>query len=661
VTESIDKNSTLRVAYREVARSLSGRALDSSLLPAAVFEDLVVQRGFLDMRGHALSSYEPESLKKCAPVNEDHKMSWLAALDAFVGIFNPLPDHMPGFHANIKSFHDYVSSGDYRREKGFDKEAYIITHDFVRRHFPGAQTFNSAIRYDDEQLERAKTKHFLYSQRLEDRAPIIKMVVNDTKDPGALAHMISGAIGDDLRQDELLLYLLQIKAEMQAIGLVLPSKLLDLIDDPEKLNNFLNGSKGEGKSQLEKNLKALRDIVTSPYEKYKKRKEAIESEIRQEKHNVAQIEQSMARRHSAIRKSRTGNQTSYIKEKIEKSEQKRQRALERISALSGSLAEMSQRADSLKTINQIFSEVDTLIRPKKEPTFTVRHSSIEDLYVHYGEDLKKANRVGRQMAQYMSAPFSVHTERFQPEGVLDSAVLGGIVTNPFGYAAENPYFRRHERYGQKLDTSITILVDKSGSMAGEKIAMAYIAAERLAFWLSTASVQIEVLSFTDGDFRIYKEFSERSHPNQTKHVMAGMLSGGMSGTPTTEGTIWAHDRALQSQSKRKIVFVLTDGEPDNKTALLKLNNWIENVSPVELVGVGIMHDVSDSYERHILVSKPSDLIESVAAQVRVMMDRPQESFKRIQRPPISASATFNVCIVGEKKNKSKPQAGPTIS
>ncbi len=165
-----------------------------------------------------------------------------------------------------------------------------------------------------------------------------------------------------------------------------------------------------------------------------------------------------------------------------------------------------------------------------------------------------------------------------------------------------------------------------------------------------------MLSYTDQDFRIYKEFSEKSRPNQTKHVMAGMLDGSMGGTPTAEGTIWAHDRALKSPSKRKIMMVLTDGEPTNIQTLKEVNNWIENNSPVELVGVGIMHDVSHSYVRHILVEKPSDLIEKVSAQIRTMMDRPQESYQRIKRTPQSAAKVFGMAVVEEKRRKPKEPA-----
>lgn len=291
------------------------------------------------------------------------------------------------------------------------------------------------------------------------------------------------------------------------------------------------------------------------------------------------------------------------------------------------------------------------LKVSKEPRHVSRPQTIEDLYEKFGQDLKKANRAGRQMASFVLSPRASHVEKFQTEGVLDAGQLASIVAEPFGYAAETPYLKRHEKFGQQLDTAITLLVDKSGSMSGEKIAMAYIAAERLGYWLSTAGIQMEVLSYTSNDFRIYKSFSEPHKPTQTKDVMAGMLDGKSGGTPTGEGTVWAHDRLLSMPNKRKILMVLTDGQSNGGIDVDDINDWIETESPVELAGVGIIHDVSPHYDRHIYVEKPSDLITSVAAQIKAMMDRPHESHRRVMRAPRSAAQEFDLKITPERRHK----------
>lgn len=181
--------------------------------------------------------------------------------------------------------------------------------------------------------------------------------------------------------------------------------------------------------------------------------------------------------------------------------------------------------------------------------------------------------------------------------------------------------------------------------------MAYVAAERLAYWLTDAGVQTEVLGYTTDQFKVYKSFQERIQPQQSHDKMSGLLNSPMRGTPTGAATIWAHDRLLATPHQRKILLVLTDGEPDEgeKIRTADVNYWIENKSPVELAGVGIMHDVSEDYVRHIYVEKPSDLITSVAQQIKAMMDRPMESHRRIRRRPVSAASVFKLKITSEKK------------
>jgi hypothetical protein len=96
--------------------------------------------------------------------------------------------------------------------------------------------------------------------------------------------------------------------------------------------------------------------------------------------------------------------------------------------------------------------------------------------------------------------------------------------------------------------------------------------------------------------------------------------------------------------------VVTDGGSNGNIEVADVNQWIERKSPVELAGVGIMHDVSENYKRHIYVEKPSDLITSVAAQLKAMMDRPVDSHRRIMRRLDPAAKVFNMTMVSEKRH-----------
>jgi cobaltochelatase CobT len=288
----------------------------------------------------------------------------------------------------------------------------------------------------------------------------------------------------------------------------------------------------------------------------------------------------------------------------------------------------------LKKVRMLPSTKKPLQDKKNEK---VSNNTIDKLYEDFGKDLIKANRVGRQLAQLVLSPRAPSLERMQEEGVLDPALFSGIIATPFGRAAEKPYMYFDEKFGQQLDTAITLLVDKSGSMAGEKIAMAFVAAERLAHWLNSAGINIEVLSYTYDDFRPYKSFSEPLKAGQGKYKLSGIMDGQQYGTPTAQATIWAHDRLMAAPNARKILMVLTDGEAGDNVAMV--NAWIEAKSPVELVGFGIMHDVRH-YVRAVKVEKPSDLMVSVAGQIKEMIDRPHLSAKRISRRRIIAEEAF---------------------
>ena len=242
---------------------------------------------------------------------------------------------------------------------------------------------------------------------------------------------------------------------------------------------------------------------------------------------------------------------------------------------------------------------------------------------------KLANRLQRRLMAQQNRSWDFDQE----EGILDAARLARVVVAP---GSSLSY--KIERDIEFKDTVVTLLIDNSGSMRGRPISIAAISADILARTLERCGVKTEILGFTTrawkggqsreswlgsgkpaqpgrlNDLRhiVYKKAEEpwrRARKNLGLMMREGLLKENIDG----EALLWAHTRLLARPEDRRILMVISDGAPvDDSTLsvnsagyleahLRKVIDWIERQSPVQLVAIGIGHDVTRYYRRAVTI------------------------------------------------------------
>lgn len=227
----------------------------------------------------------------------------------------------------------------------------------------------------------------------------------------------------------------------------------------------------------------------------------------------------------------------------------------------------------------------------------------------------------------------------QEEGWLDPARLSRIIANPLITLSY-----RRERETNFRDTVVSLLIDNSGSMRGRPIAVAALSADILARTLERCGVKVEVLGFTTRSWKggkarekwaimgkpvnpgrlnelrhvVYKPADSpwrRSKKNLGLMLREGLLKENIDG----EALIWAHQRLMQRPEQRRILIVISDGAPvDDATLasndgsylenhLRQVISWIEARSPVQLLAIGIGHDVTRYYKRAVTLHDAEQL------------------------------------------------------
>jgi len=240
-----------------------------------------------------------------------------------------------------------------------------------------------------------------------------------------------------------------------------------------------------------------------------------------------------------------------------------------------------------------------------------------------------ANRLQRLLMAQQNRSWEFDLE----EGILDSARLSRVVIDPM-----HPLSFKIEREMDFRDTVVTLLLDNSGSMRGRPIMVAAMCADILARTLERCAVKVEVLGFTTrawkggqsrerwlsegkpahpgrlNDLRhiIYKSADvpgRRTRRNLSLMMREGLLKENIDG----EALIWAHSRLIARPESRRILMVISDGAPvDDSTLSVNAGNYldkhlrqviaeIEGKSPVELVAIGIGHDVTRYYRHAVTI------------------------------------------------------------
>ncbi len=248
---------------------------------------------------------------------------------------------------------------------------------------------------------------------------------------------------------------------------------------------------------------------------------------------------------------------------------------------------------------------------------------------------KLANKLQRQLMAKQNRSWEFDLE----EGLLDSSKLPRIIIDPYNSLS----FKKEKDLDFK-DTVVTLLIDNSGSMRGRPITIAAICADILSRTLERCSVKVEILGFTTKNWKGGKSRQEwnrlgkiknpgrlndlrhiiykgaDSHWRQSKKNLGLMLKEGLlKENIDGEAITWAFNRLKKRKEERKILMVISDGAPvDDSTLsvnsgdfleknLKKIVKFIENKSEVEILAIGIGHDVSRYYNKAIKISDVQEL------------------------------------------------------
>jgi cobaltochelatase CobT len=278
-------------------------------------------------------------------------------------------------------------------------------------------------------------------------------------------------------------------------------------------------------------------------------------------------------------------------------------------------------------------------------------SYLDQQLIHLqGAVTKLANRLQRRLMAQQNRSWDFDQE----EGILDAARLARVVVNP---TLSLSY--KVERETEFRDTVVTLLIDNSGSMRGRPISIAAICADILARTLERCGVKTEILGFTTrawkggqsretwlaagrppqpgrlNDVRhiVYKKADEpwrRAKTSLGLMMREGLLKENIDG----EALLWAHSRLIARHEERKIMMVISDGAPvDDSTLsvnsgsylerhLRQVIGWIESRSPVELVAIGIGHDVTRYYQRAVTIMDAEQLGGAIIEQLAALFDTP---------------------------------------
>ena len=261
---------------------------------------------------------------------------------------------------------------------------------------------------------------------------------------------------------------------------------------------------------------------------------------------------------------------------------------------------------------------------------------------------KLANRLQRRLLARQNRTWEFDLE----EGILDASRLAQVVVDPM-----NPLAYKQEKEMDFRDTVVTLLIDSSGSMRGRSITIAAMCADILGRTLERCSVRVEILGFTTRAWRggqsrekwiaankppspgrlndlrhiIYKAADDtwhRTRRNLGLMMREELLKENIDG----EALIWAHNRLVVRPEERKVLMVISDGLPvDNSTLLVNPSNYleqhlkyaidmIESKSPVQLIAIGIGHDVTHHYRRAVTITDAEQLGGAMTEQLAALFE-----------------------------------------
>lgn len=310
------------------------------------------------------------------------------------------------------------------------------------------------------------------------------------------------------------------------------------------------------------------------------------------------------------------------------------------------------RAVELPTYKAYTTEYDEIKRPEELASAEelVRLRTQLDRKLEEQKDIthKLAGKLKRLLLAHQLYAWEYGLE----EGVLDSLKLPQLIVDP---AYSYPF--KQQKPMTYRDTAVTFLIDNSGSMRGRPIWVAALCADILARALERCHIKTEILGFTTAEWKggksraawvkagmppkpgrlndlrhiIYKPADQpyaRARKNLALMLKEGLLKENIDG----EAVLWAHRRLLERPEERRILMVISDGAPvddatlsNNDGAILDRHlheaiQMIENHSPIELVAIGIGHDVTTYYSRAATIRDVSELGDAMVEQLTALFE-----------------------------------------
>jgi cobaltochelatase CobT len=317
--------------------------------------------------------------------------------------------------------------------------------------------------------------------------------------------------------------------------------------------------------------------------------------------------------------------------------------------MAGQNARNAADRDSYRIFETKFDEVvlaDELCDPQElDRLRTMLDRHMENVTSVVG---KLANRLQRKLMAHQNRSWDFDLD----EGILDAAKLYRVVTQPM-----SPLSYKQEQDTKFRDTVVTLLLDNSGSMRGRPITIAAVTADILARTLERCGVKVEILGFTTRAWKggqsreLWQQAGKPAMPgrlNDLRHIIykpadapwrrarkslglmlrEGILKENIDG----EALLWAHERLLARHEDRRIMLVISDGAPvDDSTLsvnsgsylerhLREVITYIENRSPVELLAIGIGHDVTRYDRRAVTITDVDQLGGAVVGQLTDLFD-----------------------------------------
>lgn len=239
----------------------------------------------------------------------------------------------------------------------------------------------------------------------------------------------------------------------------------------------------------------------------------------------------------------------------------------------------------------------------------------------------------------------------QEEGIIDNAKLATVIADP-----AYPLYYKWEKQHEQFHTVVTLLLDNSGSMRGRPITIAAMSADILARTLERCGIKVEILGFTTCEWKggkSRKQWLENGKPptpgrlNDLRHIIykaadspwrrskknlglmlkEGILKENIDG----EAILFAYERLLQRPEQRRILMVISDGAPvDDSTASSNDGNYLENhlrsviqmvekSGAVELLAIGIGHDVGRYYQHAVTIREVDSLTDTMFGELSELL------------------------------------------